>query len=52
MGALFFVQPRIERLAGRAIRSVRRSASGSPATGSAKAHAVEQQTLLTLAFST
>jgi 2-oxoglutarate dehydrogenase E1 component len=50
MGALFFVQPRIERLAGRAIRSVRRSASGSPATGSAKAHAVEQQTLLTLAF--
>jgi 2-oxoglutarate dehydrogenase E1 component len=52
MGALFFVQPRIERLAGRSIRSVRRSASGSPATGSAKAHAVEQQTLLTLAFST
>ncbi len=50
MGALFFVQPRIERLAGRPIRSVRRSASGSPATGSAKAHAVEQQTLLTLAF--
>ncbi|HWN41202.1 MAG TPA: 2-oxoglutarate dehydrogenase E1 component [Thermoanaerobaculia bacterium] len=52
MGALFFVQPRIERLAGKSIRSVRRSASGSPATGSAKAHAVEQQTLLTLAFST
>ncbi len=50
MGALFFVQPRIERLAGRAIRTLKRSASGSPATGSAKAHAVEQQTLLTLAF--
>ena len=50
MGALFFVQPRIERLAGRAIRSLKRSASGSPATGSAKAHALEQQTLLTLAF--
>ncbi len=52
MGALFFVQPRIERLTGKAIRSVKRSASGSPATGSAKAHAMEQQTLLTLAFTT
>ncbi|MFL6292627.1 MAG: 2-oxoglutarate dehydrogenase E1 component [Thermoanaerobaculia bacterium] len=50
MGALFFVQPRIERVAGRPIRSLKRSASGSPATGSAKAHALEQQTLLTLAF--
>jgi len=50
MGSLFFVQPRIERLAGRPIRSIKRSASGSPATGSAKAHALEQQTLLTLAF--
>ncbi len=50
MGALFFVQPRIERLLGRPIRSVKRSASGSPATGSAKAHTLEQQTLLTLAF--
>jgi 2-oxoglutarate dehydrogenase E1 component len=52
MGALFFVQPRIERAAGRAIRSVKRSASGSPATGSAKAHTLEQQTLLNLAFTT
>ncbi|HKI00828.1 MAG TPA: 2-oxoglutarate dehydrogenase E1 component [Thermoanaerobaculia bacterium] len=51
MGALFFVQPRIERLLRRPIRSVKRSASGSPATGSAKAHTMEQQTLLTLAFS-
>jgi 2-oxoglutarate dehydrogenase E1 component len=50
MGALFFVQPRIERLTGKPIRSVKRSASGSPATGSAKAHGIEQQTLLTLAF--
>ncbi|MEO6193275.1 MAG: 2-oxoglutarate dehydrogenase E1 component [Thermoanaerobaculia bacterium] len=50
MGALFFVQPRIERLIGKQIRSVKRSASGSPATGSAKAHGIEQQTLLTLAF--
>jgi 2-oxoglutarate dehydrogenase E1 component len=52
MGALFFVQPRIERLLRRSIRSVKRSASGSPATGSSKAHAMEQQTLLTFAFTT
>jgi 2-oxoglutarate dehydrogenase E1 component len=52
MGALSFVQPRIERLTGKPIRSVKRSASGSPATGSAKAHGIEQQTLLTLAFTT
>ncbi|HEV8582720.1 MAG TPA: 2-oxoglutarate dehydrogenase E1 component [Thermoanaerobaculia bacterium] len=51
MGALFFVQPRIERMLRRPIRSVKRSASGSPATGSAKAHTMEQQTLLSLAFS-
>jgi hypothetical protein len=31
---------------------VRRHTSGSPATGSAKAHLMEQQTLLTLAFTT
>jgi 2-oxoglutarate dehydrogenase E1 component len=52
MGALFFVQPRLERLLGRPVRSVKRSSSGSPATGSAKAHAMEQQTLVTLAFTT
>ncbi len=51
MGALFFVQPRIERMLRRPIRSVKRSASGSPATGSAKAHTLEQQTLLALVFS-
>jgi 2-oxoglutarate dehydrogenase E1 component len=51
MGALFFVLPRIERVAGHPrVRSVKRSASGSPATGSAKAHALEQRTLLALAF--
>ncbi len=31
-------------------RSVKRSASASPATGSAKAHDLEQKTLLDLAF--
>ncbi|MBV8207533.1 MAG: 2-oxoglutarate dehydrogenase E1 component [Acidobacteria bacterium] len=53
MGALFYVMPRLRRLAtGRQVRSVKRSASSSPATGSAKAHELEQKTLLELAFST
>ncbi|MBZ5569760.1 MAG: 2-oxoglutarate dehydrogenase E1 component [Acidobacteriia bacterium] len=51
MGALWFVMPRLRRLAkGRPARSVKRSASSSPATGSAKAHELEQKTLLSLAF--
>ncbi len=53
MGPLFYVLPRLERAAnGRPVRSVKRSASASPATGSAKAHEVEQKTLLALAFTT
>ena len=53
MGALFYAQPLLERAAGgRPVRSVKRSASASPATGSAKAHELEQKTLLTLAFTT
>jgi len=51
MGALFYVLPRLQRMAnGRLVRSVKRSASASPATGSAKAHELEQKTLLSLAF--
>jgi len=51
MGALFYVQPRLKRIAGkRHVLTVKRSASATPATGSAKAHEVEQKTLLTLAF--
>jgi 2-oxoglutarate dehydrogenase E1 component len=51
MGALFFVLPRLRRLSSpRPLRSVKRSASASPATGSAKANAIEQATLLALAF--
>ena len=50
MGALFFVQPTLKRLAGHAVRTIKRSASGSPATGSAKAHGLEQQALLNLAL--
>jgi 2-oxoglutarate dehydrogenase E1 component len=51
MGALFFVVPRIERIArGRHVRTVKRSASASPATGSARAHRMEQETLIRLAL--
>jgi 2-oxoglutarate dehydrogenase E1 component len=55
MGALFYILPRLERLAqakGLQVRSVKRSASASPATGSTKAHELEQKTLLALAFTT
>ena len=53
MGALFFMLPRLRRLfRDRPLRSVKRSASPSPSTGSAKAFEVEQKTLLTLAFTT
>ncbi len=51
MGALFYVQPRLKRIAGkRHVLTVKRSASATPATGSPKAHEVEQKTLITLAF--
>ncbi|MGD0267484.1 MAG: hypothetical protein ABSB14_00360 [Candidatus Sulfotelmatobacter sp.] len=53
MGALYNMLPRLQRIAGeRHVLSVKRSSSASPATGSAKAHEVEQKTLLTLAFTT
>ena len=53
MGALFYMLPRLRNIAGeRAVLSVKRSASASPATGSAKAHEMEQRTLLSLAFTT
>jgi 2-oxoglutarate dehydrogenase E1 component len=53
MGALNYMLPRLRRLAGdRPILSVKRSASPSPATGSAKAHDVEQKALLSLAMTT
>ncbi len=52
MGAMFFVEPRIERLTrDRHLRTVKRSASASPATGSHKAHQLEQRRLIELAFS-
>ena len=52
MGAHSFVMPRLRRLAGeRHVLSVKRSAAASPATGSAKAHDMEQKTLIELALS-
>ncbi len=50
MGGLSYARPRLERLAGRRVLTVSRSASASPATGSARAHALEQEALLRLAF--
>jgi len=53
MGPLNYMLPRLRHLAGdRSVLSVKRSASPSPATGSAKAHDVEQKALLSLALTT
>ena len=53
MGALSYILPRIQHyIPDIPVRSVKRSASASPATGSAKAHELEQKTLITLAFTT
>jgi 2-oxoglutarate dehydrogenase E1 component len=53
MGAHTFVVPRLRRLLGaRPLRSMRRSASASPATGSSKAHEIEQRALMAMAFET
>jgi len=51
MGALFYMMPRLRRIARpRPVRSVKRSPSASPATGSVGAHEMEQKTLVSLAF--
>ncbi len=51
MGALSFVMPELRRMTrDRALVAVKRTASASPATGSAKAHEMEEKTLLELAF--
>jgi 2-oxoglutarate dehydrogenase E1 component len=51
MGAFSFVMPRLRRIAGdRQVLSVKRSPAASPATGSAKAHELEQRTLIELAL--
>jgi 2-oxoglutarate dehydrogenase E1 component len=51
MGPLTFVRPILERLANeKTVTAVRRSENASPATGSAKAHDMEQEALMHLAF--
>ncbi len=51
MGALSFIMPQLERVTGgRPVLSVKRSAAASPATGSHKAHEMEQKTLIALAL--
>ncbi len=51
MGAHFFVMPRLRAIARHpGVMSVKRRASASPATGSGKAHQLEQQALVALAF--
>lgn len=51
MGALSFVLPRMKQMVGqRALLSVKRTASASPATGSAKAHEMEEKTLIDIAL--
>jgi 2-oxoglutarate dehydrogenase E1 component len=51
MGAFSYVMPLLKRLAGdRPLLSVKRTASASPATGSAKAHEMEEKTLIDLAL--
>jgi 2-oxoglutarate dehydrogenase E1 component len=53
MGALSYMVPRLRRISPeKPVLTVKRSGSASPSTGSAKAHEVEQKTLLALAFTT
>jgi len=51
MGAFSYVMPLLRRVArDRAVLSVKRSASATPATGSAKAHDIEERTLIDMAL--
>jgi len=51
MGAFSYVMPLLRRIAGdRAVLSVKRHESATPATGSAKAHEIEEKTLIDLAL--
>ena len=50
MGALSFLAPRLRRLMGPKLRSIKRAANATPATGSTKAHELEQKTLIALAL--
>jgi len=51
MGAFSYAMPLLRRIAGdRTVLSVKRHESATPATGSAKAHEIEEKTLIDLAF--
>jgi 2-oxoglutarate dehydrogenase E1 component len=51
MGARFYVMPHLRRMSrDRVVVNVTRSASASPATGSAKAHDLEERALIDMAF--
>src|SRR5579862_7866588 len=50
MGALSFVVPRLKKILGPKVHSIKRAENATPATGSAKAHELEQKTLITLAL--
>ena len=50
MGALSFIVPRLKKILGPKVRSIKRAENSTPATGSAKAHELEQKTLITLAL--
>jgi 2-oxoglutarate dehydrogenase E1 component len=53
MGPLTYVMPLLRRVArNRPVLSVKRSASATPATGSAKAHDIEEKTLVNVALGT
>ena len=51
MGALVYAMPLLKRNAGgRRVLSIKRSAAASPATGSAKAHELEEKALIDYAL--
>ena len=50
MGAWQFVEPRLRRLLDEAVTLVSRDASASPASGSSKAHKVEQAAIMNTVF--
>jgi 2-oxoglutarate dehydrogenase E1 component len=50
MGAYSYVMPELRRMIGDHVLSVKRHASATPATGSAKAHEIEEKTLIDLAL--
>jgi 2-oxoglutarate dehydrogenase E1 component len=52
MGAYSYVMPELRRMTGDHVLSVKRHASATPATGSAKAHEIEEKTLIDVALGT